>query len=85
MLKIILKNRTADATAPTTSDIEKGEVAVNAFSGVVYINYNDGSPSGEVRAIDMTGPPGPPGPTGPTGPTNPICYPPKIYLGGVYA
>ena len=34
---ILLKRRTSDATAPTASDLTTGEVAVNAYSGKLYI------------------------------------------------
>ena len=40
---ILLKRRTADATAPSASDLTTGEVAVNAYSGKLYIKKTDGT------------------------------------------
>ena len=40
---ILLKRRTSDATAPTASDLTTGEVAVNAYSGKLYIKKSDGT------------------------------------------
>ena len=40
---ILLKRRTADATAPGASDLTTGEIAVNAYSGKLYVKKTDGS------------------------------------------
>ena len=40
---ILLKRRTSDATAPSASDLTTGEVAVNAYSGKLYIKKTDGT------------------------------------------
>ena len=48
---ILLKRRTTDATAPTTSDLAVGEIAVNAFSGKLYVRKTNGS----VAEISGTG------------------------------
>ena len=40
---ILLKRRTSDATAPSASDLTTGEVAVNAYSGKLYIKKSDGT------------------------------------------
>ena len=40
---ILLKRRTSDATAPSPSDLTTGEVAVNAYSGKLYIKKTDGT------------------------------------------
>ena len=48
---ILLKRRTTDATAPTTSDLAVGEIAVNAFSGKLYVRKTNGT----VAEISGTG------------------------------
>ena len=40
---ILLKRRTTDATAPTSSDLAVGEIAVNAFSGKLYVRKTNGT------------------------------------------
>ncbi len=40
---ILLKRRTADATAPVANDLATGEIAVNAYSGKLYVKKTDGS------------------------------------------
>ena len=40
---ILLKRRTADATAPVSSDLATGEIAVNAYSGKLYVKKTDGT------------------------------------------
>ena len=40
---ILLKRRTADATAPVANDLTTGEIAVNAYSGKLYVKKTDGS------------------------------------------
>jgi len=40
---ILLKRRTSDASAPSASDLTTGEVAVNAYSGKLYIKKTDGT------------------------------------------
>ncbi len=45
---IKLKRNTSNTTAPTTSDIVVGEVAVSAVDGKLYIRKQDNS----IKAID---------------------------------
>ena len=45
---IKLKRNTSNTTAPTTSDIVVGEVAVSAVDGQLYIRKQDDS----IKAID---------------------------------
>jgi|TARA_B100001250_G_scaffold354514_1_gene328422 DNA-binding beta-propeller fold protein YncE len=45
---IKLKRNTSNTTAPTTSDIVVGEVAVSAVDGKLYIRKQDDS----IKAID---------------------------------
>ncbi len=45
---IKLKRNTANTTAPTTSDIVVGEVAISAVDGKLYIRKQDDS----IKAID---------------------------------
>ena len=40
---ILLKRRTADSTAPVANDLTTGEIAVNAYSGKLYVKKTDGS------------------------------------------
>lgn len=68
---IKLKRRTADATAPTTSDLAKNEVAANTVGAKLYVNHDDGTPSGAVKQVLLAGDAGPTGGAGPTGPTGP--------------
>ncbi len=46
--QIKLKRNTSNTTAPTTSDIVVGEVAVSAVDGKLYIRKQDDS----IKAID---------------------------------
>ena len=45
---IKLKRNTSNTTAPTTSDIVVGEVAISAVDGKIYIRKQDDS----IKAID---------------------------------
>ncbi len=45
MAKIIQKLRTTDETKPTTAQLDLGEIAINAFSGKLFIKKDDGSES----------------------------------------
>ena len=45
---IKLKRNTSNTTAPTTSDIVVGEVAISAVDGKIYIRKQDNS----IKAID---------------------------------
>jgi len=40
---ILLKRRTADSTAPVANDLTTGEIAVNAYSGKLYVKKTDGT------------------------------------------
>ena len=68
---IVLKRSNTSSSVPTTSDLTKGEVAVNTADAKAYVNHDDGSPGGEIKQVLLAGPVGPTGPAGPTGPTGP--------------
>lgn len=45
-----LKRNTTNTTAPTTSDIVVGELAISAVDGKIYLRTTDGT----IKAIDMS-------------------------------
>ncbi len=68
-VKIILKHRTSDATAPGAGDLVVGEVAINSFPTARADAYT--KHGSNVVLLTPTGPTGPMGPTGPSGPSGP--------------
>ena len=47
---IKLKRNTSNTTAPTTSDIVVGELAISAVDGKLYLRTTNGT----IKAIDMS-------------------------------
>ncbi len=70
-VRIVFKHSSTASAIPSTSDLAKGEVAVNTADGRMYVNHDDGSPTGTIKQLNLAGAAGPTGPTGPTGPSGP--------------